>query len=258
MSYELSIVIPAFNEASRIVPTLDKICAFLSASRMTAETIVVNDGSTDDTSESVRLQISRFESITALRLLENPGHRGKGYSVRHGVLKSTGAEVLFTDSDLSSPIEEYGKLAEPIRRGVAAIAFGSRALKESRLGQRESPVREFFGRTFNLFVRGLAGLPFKDTQCGFKLFTRKAADAVFPLQTVDGFGFDVEILYIARKLGFRMVEVPVVWSHDERTRIHVLRDGIRMGLDVLKVRLQDFSGKYNHLGGTSTNDQAGC
>jgi glycosyltransferase involved in cell wall biosynthesis len=252
----LSIVIPAYNEAIRIVPTLEKIRAFLAAEGIPAEILVVNDGSTDDTANVVRAQIARSGSSTTLKLLENPGNRGKGYSVRHGVLEADGDDVLFTDSDLSAPIEEYRKLASAIAGGKVSIAFGSRSLAESKIGRRESRIREYCGRTFNLFVQALAGLPFRDTQCGFKLFTREAARAVFPLQTVDGFGFDVEILFIAKRLGFRMAEVPIEWNHDDRTRVHVLQDGIRMGLDVLKVRWQDLAGKYSYQKGASAYDEA--
>lgn len=244
MTPRLSIVIPAFNEAGRILQTLERILDFIRLERIDVEVLVVNDGSTDGTGDLVRKRIPSFAPIATLRVLDNPGNRGKGYSVRHGVLESKGKQVLFSDSDLASPIEEYHKLAAPLNRGEASIAFGSRALKESQIKVHESWLREWSGRTFNLLVRVVSRLPFKDTQCGFKLFTREAADAVFPLQTINGFGFDVEILYIARKLGFRMVEVPVVWSHAAGSRINVLTDGARMFWDVLSVRYQDLNGRY--------------
>jgi dolichyl-phosphate beta-glucosyltransferase len=247
MTLRLSIVVPAFNESARIASSLHKIRQFLLDQRLDSEILVVNDGSTDDTVPVVRSQMPAFESVAALRVLENPGNRGKGYSVRHGVLKSTGAQVLFSDADLSCPIEDYSKLAAQLANGAASIAFGSRALKQSEVRIHQSKAREYSGRFFNLLVRAATGLPFHDTQCGFKLFTREAADAVFSRQTVEGFGFDVEILYIARKLGIHVAEVPVVWENAEGSRVS-FANGIRAFLDVLRVRYQDFIGAYDQGG----------
>ena len=246
----LSIVVPAYNEAARIVPSLESILAFVATEHVTAEVLVVDDGSTDRTADVVRGFIPRFAETAELRLLSNPGNRGKGYSVRHGVLESSGDEVLFTDSDLSSPIDEYRKLAEPIRRGKAAIAIGSRAIEGSQVVVHQSRVRETSGRLFNLLVRALTGLPFRDTQCGFKLFTRTAARAIFPLQTLDGFGFDVEILYIARRLGFPAVEVPVVWRNVEGSRVGMM-NGAKAFADVLRVLKRDSNGLYRPSEGRS-------
>jgi glycosyltransferase involved in cell wall biosynthesis len=250
MPLRLSIVVPAFNESARIVSSLHKIRQFLLEERLDSEILVVNDGSTDDTVQAVRSQMPAFKSVTSLRVLENPGNHGKGYSVRHGVLQSTGAQVLFSDADLSCPIEDYRKLAVHLANG-AAIAFGSRALKRSEVRIHQPKAREYSGRVFNLLVRAVTGLPFRDTQCGFKLFTREAADAVFSRQTVEGFGFDVEILYIARKLGFNIAEVPVVWENVEGSRVSFAK-GMRAFLDVLGVRYQDFSGAYDNGGKKST------
>jgi glycosyltransferase involved in cell wall biosynthesis len=239
----LSIVLPAYNEASRIVPSLESIQDYLTSHRIDAEVIVVDDGSTDGTPDVVRRLIPRFERGSMLRVLLNPGNRGKGYSVRHGVLDSTGEQVLFTDSDLSSPIEEYAKLAAPIERREAAIAIGSRALPNSRVEVHQSRLREAYGRAFNAIVRAATGLPFRDTQCGFKLFTRAAAQSVFSLQVLEGFGFDVEILYIAKKLGIPAVEIPVVWRNVEGSRVRLM-SGAQAFLDVLKVLRQDAKGGY--------------
>ncbi|MBM3526326.1 MAG: glycosyltransferase family 2 protein, partial [Alphaproteobacteria bacterium] len=219
---QLSIVIPAYNEAERIGPTLERILAFLEEEGIRAEALVVDDGSTDGTAEVVRAFAPRFATIGRLGLLDHERNRGKGYSVRQGMLAAGGEHVLFTDSDLSTPIEEYPRLAAPLRRGDAEIAIGSRALDRSRVQVRQTWIRETSGRTFNLVVRKLTGLPFQDTQCGFKLFTRRAAQAVFALQTLEGFGFDVEVLYIATKLGFRAVEIPVVWRNVEGSRVRML------------------------------------
>src|SRR5436309_1007258 len=182
MPRRLSIVIPAYNEESRILPTLEQIRSFLQAEKIDAEILVVNDGSTDRTAEVVEKQIASLRPIAELQVLHNPGNRGKGYSVRHGMLKAAGERVLLTDSDLSSPIEEYRKLAAPLDRGEASIAIGSRSLKESQVQTHQSWWREYSGRTFNVLVRTITRLPFRDTQCGFKLFTCEAVRAVFPLQ----------------------------------------------------------------------------
>jgi len=242
----LSIVVPAFNESARIVSSLHRIRQFVLDQQLDSEILVVNDGSTDATVQAVRSQIPAFQSTATLRILENPGNRGKGYSVRHGVLQSTGAQVLFSDADLSCPIEDYCKLAHHLANG-AAIAFGSRALRQSEVRIHQPKAREYSGRVFNFLVRVATALPFHDTQCGFKLFTREAADAVFSRQTIEGFGFDVEILYIARKLGFRMAEVPVVWENAEGTRVG-FTSGMRAFLDVLRVRRQDLKGVYDTTG----------
>ena len=237
-------MIPAYNEESRILPTLERIHRFLETENVDAEILVVNDGSTDRTAEVVEKQIASLRPRAELQLLHNPGNRGKGYSVRHGMLKAEGERVLFTDSDLSSPIEEYRKLAAPLERGEASIAIGSRALKESQVQTHQSWWREYSGRTFNVLVRAIARLPFRDTQCGFKLFTCEAVRAVFPLQTIDGFGFDVEILYIARKLGYCAAEIPVVWRDVGASHVR-LSSGARAILDILRVRFQDLKGVYN-------------
>jgi glycosyltransferase involved in cell wall biosynthesis len=240
---DISIVIPAYNEAARIGPSLERVLVFIQEERVRAEVLVVDDGSSDGTAEVVRAFIPRFAAIGQLRLLENPRNRGKGFSVRRGVLEAGGVQILFTDSDLSSPIEEYRKLAAPIRRGDAAIAIGSRALEHSRVEVRQSWIRESSGRGFNVLVRTLTGLPFRDTQCGFKLFTRAAARSVFSLQTLDGFGFDVETLYIAKKLGFRTVEIPVLWRNVEGSRVRLL-SGARAFVDVVRVLRHDAQGRY--------------
>jgi dolichyl-phosphate beta-glucosyltransferase len=235
-----SIVIPAYNEEERLGPTLDRVLAFARDHGWKAEIIVVNDGSRDRTPEIVR----SYERDTGIvRLLENPGNRGKGYSVRHGVLNASGEFILFTDADMSSPIEEAPKLLRALAEG-ADIAIGSRWARSELQTRRQSLVRQFLGRVFNLLLRLLLRLDFKDTQCGFKAFRREAAKAAFPLQRVEGWGFDPEILFLANQFGFRMVEVPVRWGHDTRTRINPLLDGARMVSDMLLIRWNSISGKY--------------
>ena len=235
-----SIVLPAYNERDRIAGTLDRILAHATERGWEAEVIVVNDGSSDDTGEIV-LQYARKHP--ALRLLENPGNRGKGYSVRNGMLHARGDILLFSDADLSSPIAEADKLFAAITQG-ADIAIGSRWLDSGLQIRRQPMHRQVFGRIFNLALRIILGLQFKDTQCGFKAFTRRSAQAIFPLQKIERWGFDPELLYLARKFGFAVSEVPVAWSHREGTRINPLRDGIRMFGEILRIRWYALTGNY--------------
>ena len=237
----LSIIIPAYNEAKRISRTLETLQEYLESKGWAAEVIVVNDGSLDDTVAVVNAYISRWN---ALRVVDNGSNLGKGFSVRNGALGAEGDIVLFTDADLSAPIAEAPKLIDPIANGECDVTFGSRAVDRSLIGVHQSPFRETSGRIFNLFVQGLTGLPFKDTQCGFKAFRRTVAGSVFERQTIMGFGFDPEILYIAKKRGLRLREIPVRWDHVEGTTVRFLRDSCRMFLDLLRIRWNDFCGKY--------------
>jgi dolichyl-phosphate beta-glucosyltransferase len=238
---QLSIVIPAYNEAKRISRTLETLRKYLEGTNWTAEVIVVNDGSSDETAAIVE---SYRDQWNALRLIENGRNRGKGFSVRNGALRAQGDVVLFTDADLSAPITEAPKLIDPIANEVCDVTFGSRAVDRSLIGVHQSPFREISGRIFNLFVQGLIGLPFKDTQCGFKAFRRSAAEPVFERLTIMGFGFDPEILYIAKKRGLRLCEIPVRWDHAEGTKVRFLKDSCRMFLDLLQIRWNDLCGKY--------------
>ena len=235
-----SIILPAFNESARIGPSLEKALAFVREQRWRVEIIVVNDGSRDDTADIVR---SFMLHAPELRLLENPGNHGKGYSVRNGMLHARGDICLFTDADLSSPIEEAERLFRAIEDG-ADIAIGSRWLESSRQTIRQPLYRQLFGRCFNGVTRAVMRLPFADTQCGFKAFTRSAAQTVFQLQTIERWGFDPEILFIALKRKLAIKEVPVSWAHDERTRMSYLRDGLRMLQDIAIVRWNALLGRY--------------
>ncbi len=236
-----SIVIPAYNEQARILAALESVVSCVRQRGWLAEIVVVNDGSRDQTAALVREFAAAAPEV---RLLENPGNRGKGYSVRSGLLQAFGEVIMFTDADLSAPIEEAEGLFSAIAEG-ADIAIGSRWLERTRQTIRQPLYRQFFGRCFNAVTRTVMGLPFADTQCGFKAFTRAAAQTVFQLQTIDGWGFDPEILFIALKRGFRIAEVPVSWAHDERTRISYLKDGIRMLEDIAQVRWNALLGRYN-------------
>jgi dolichyl-phosphate beta-glucosyltransferase len=235
-----SIVIPAYNEGARIRVTLERVLAHIQRHGWDAEVLVVNDGSTDDTAQIVQ---SYAAQNPGLRLLENPGNRGKGCSVRNGVLHSNGEVILFTDADLSSPIEEAEKLFGALAAG-ADVAMGSRWLRVELQTQRQPLYRQLFGRIFNLALRMILGLRYSDTQCGFKAFTRHAAQSIFPLQHIQRWGFDPEILYLARKFGYTVKEVPVQWAHREGTRISPLRDGIRMFFEMLRIRWYSLTGRY--------------
>ena len=236
-----SLIIPAYNESARLGATLEKVLAFVHDQGWDAEVIVVNDGSRDNTAEIVK---SFAAKDPILRLVENPGNRGKGYSVRNGMLNARGEIVLFSDADLSSPIEETPKLLAALDQG-ADIAIGSRWLRSETQTQRQPLHRQLFGRIFNLLLRLTLGLKFKDTQCGFKAFKQHAARIIFPLQKIERWGFDPEILFLARKFGFKVKEIPVVWGHSGGTRINPLVDGTRMFQEMLRVRWYDLTGKYN-------------
>jgi len=245
MGPSLSIVIPAYNEEKRIGQSLDEILRFLNQNNYGAEVIVVDDGSRDRTGKIVSDHIDLYKQAgQQLRLLTNDPNRGKGYSVRRGVSSARGDIILFTDADLSSPITEAPRLIAPIGEGRADVTFGSRALDRSLIEVRQSLVRDFGGRVFNLFMRAITGLPFKDTQCGFKAFRRDVALPVFQRQSIERFGFDPEVLYIARKRGLRLLEVPVKWSHSDDSKVSYIHDSVEMFLDLLRIRLNDLRGRY--------------
>ena len=236
MRRSISIIIPAYNEERRLPSTLEAIGRYLgSRSWDFAEIIVVNDGSRDRT--------AALACATGARVIENPGNRGKGFSVRNGILKAEGEWLLFTDADLSSPIEELDKLWRMAENENAEVAIGSRALDRSLVGVHQPAMREFAGRLFNLVMRAVTGLPFHDTQCGFKLFQRQAAREIFRRQRLDGFGFDVEALYIASRLGYRVLEIPVRWNDVAGTKVSAAR-GLAAFADILHVRWNGLRGLY--------------
>lgn len=245
MDSTLSLVVPAYNEEKRLPPTLDRILSYLrNGGPRSAEILIVDDGSKDRTVELVRAAAAALpDRDITLKLLENPGNRGKGYSVRHGMLAAGAEWVLFTDADLSAPIEELDKLLAAVHKGGYDGAIGSRALNRELIGVRQPRMREYSGRLFNFAVRLGAGLSFHDTQCGFKLFRREAAQEIFRRQRLDRFGFDVEILYIASKLGFRIAEVPVRWNDVEGTKVSLM-SGADAFVDIARVRCNDLLGRY--------------
>jgi glycosyltransferase involved in cell wall biosynthesis len=239
---QLSIIIPSFNEEARLPPTLERIYNFLSDRRDQlnhTEIIVVDDGSTDGTAKIAADWMRRFPNM---RLVSNGRNRGKGFSVRHGMLEAVGQLTLFTDADLSTPIEEMDKLLDALR--TRDVAIGSRALDRSMIETHQAWPRELAGIIFNTFVRILTGLPYLDTQCGFKAFRRERAIICFEQQRSERFGFDPELLYLAKRHGLTCIEVPVRWAHDPRTKVHVVTDSIDMFFELLRIQWNTLLGRY--------------
>jgi len=238
-SPELSIVIPSFNEEMRLPATLARIASYIKASGRKTEVIVVDDGSSDGTARVAESFRGKIEDI---RVVPNGQNRGKGYSVRRGSLEARGEIVLFTDADLSAPIEEADKLLAEL--GGYDLAIGPRAVNRGLIEVHESRFREFAGIIFNRIVRVLLRLPFVDTQCGFKAFRREKCQIIFEQQTIERFGFDPELLYLARHHGLRTVEVAVRWAHSPATKVNMWRDSVQMFLDVVIIRWNALRGRY--------------
>lgn len=244
MSVSLSIVVPAYNEAERLDTTLPKILDYLSHNVPESELIVVDDGSTDNTAATAREILSSSDRVRT-SVLSYQSNLGKGRAVRLGLLASRGNVALFSDADLSTPISETPKLVEPIRRGECDLAFGSRAMDRSLIGVHQPWRREQGGRVFNLLVRLATGLPFWDTQCGFKAFRMSVCRPIIESATVDRFGFDVEFLYIAHRAGLRLKELPVRWDHYEGSKVNVISDSFKMLGEVALIRQQARRGIYD-------------
>lgn len=241
-SPQLSIVIPAYNESARIERTLARVMECVDQQGWDAEVLVVDDGSKDVTPEIVQEWMQRYPR---LHLIKNGGNRGKGYSVRNGLLQAAGEIVMFTDADLSAPMEEAERLFAAIRDG-ADVAIGSRWLEKQRQTIHQPLYRRFFGRCFNWVTRLIMGLPFKDTQCGFKAFRMSACRPLVEAATVDRFGFDVELLYLAFKAGLRLKEIPVRWDHNEGSKVSVMSDSFKMLNEVGLIRQQARRGLYDN------------
>ncbi|MCL5072519.1 MAG: glycosyltransferase family 2 protein [Actinobacteria bacterium] len=238
MEIYLSIIIPCFNEQNRISPTIEKIIEYFHTVNQNYEIIVVDDGSTDNTAAVVNNTLNGLEDKMLrcrIVLLKNDRNYGKGYSVRKGVLASNGKLILFTDADLSTPIEEIEKFYNFKNNGYD-IVIGSRGLKQSHIIKRQIKIREIMGKTFNFMVRKITGLEFFDTQCGFKLFDRNSVDRIFPLLKIDDYSFDVEILYVAKKMGFLIKEVPVEWINSEDSKVAIIKDSLKMLKSILKIK----------------------
>jgi dolichyl-phosphate beta-glucosyltransferase len=238
---DLSIVIPAYNEDARLPKSLERIFTYLQTQPYRAEIIVVNDGSSDRTSEIVN---ACGQKDHGLRLLSNSGNRGKGFSVRRGMLEARGKIALFTDADLSTPIEEACKLLESLQDGGYDVAIGSRAIDRSLIEVHQPVIREQAGIFFNRLVQWIMGIELSDTQCGFKAFRMDRARIIFEQQRVEHFGFDPEILFLAKRHGLRVAEVPVRWSHVSASKVNVAADGIRMFLELLWIRWNAVRGCY--------------
>jgi len=236
----LSVVIPAYNEEDRIGTTLENIINYLNTKNFKSEIIVIIDGCTDSTIEVVK----RYEQMPhKLTIIENETSMGKGYSVRRGMLESKGDLVLFTDADLSTPIIEAEKLFFWLDKGYD-VAIGSRSMKESQVEIYQSFVRRNMGKIFNKIMKLIVFTGFKDTQCGFKCFKRHVVDNVFRKQIIMGFAFDVEILLIARRQGFRIKEIPVRWLNSPCSTVHIIKDSFFMLYDLFRIKYYDISKRY--------------
>jgi dolichyl-phosphate beta-glucosyltransferase len=244
MPLSLSIVVPAYNEGARLGKSLRTIVNYLNKYAPGSELIVVDDGSTDDTAAAARAELSTSQTVRT-SVISYQSNLGKGRAVRLGLLASRGAVALFMDADLSTPITETPKLVEPIERGECDLAFGSRALDRSLIGVHQPWRREQGGRVFNLAVRLATGLPFWDTQCGFKAFRMSSCRPLIEGATIDRFGFDVELLYIAYRAGLRLKEIPVRWDHAEGSKVNVLSDSFKMLSEVGRIRQQARRGVYD-------------
>ena len=245
MTAEISIIIPAFEEEVRVGDSITRILSFVRDAAMDAELIIVDDGSKDRTAEVAE---SAFETAGDIptKVIRYEQNRGKGFAVKTGLLAASGKVALFSDADLSTPIDELPKLVEPIHRGDYDLTFGSRALDRSLIGTHQPWRREQGGKVFNLVVRTLTGMPFWDTQCGFKAFNMSKFRPLLGLMQIDRFGFDVEFLYVAHLHGLRLKEIPVRWNNDERSKVSVLRDSARMFKEVTEIRRNAKRGVYNH------------
>jgi dolichyl-phosphate beta-glucosyltransferase len=243
MRPNLSIVVPAYNEAERLETTLDALLEYVRNTART-ELLLVDDGSTDDTSALAERMLRRDGSGRA-RLIRYPENRGKGFAVRTGLLAARAPIAAFTDADLSTPLTELPAIVEPIVRGECDLAFGSRALDRSLIGIHQPAAREFGGRVFNLVVRLATGLPFWDTQCGFKAFRMSLCRPLVTAAAIDRFGFDVGLLYVSYLAGLRLREVPVRWDHCDGSKVSAGRDALRMVNEIRTVKWRAASGLYD-------------
>jgi dolichyl-phosphate beta-glucosyltransferase len=242
VSNALSIIIPAYNESTRVGGSLEQVLRYAEEYPGGAEVIVVDDGSTDATADVV--EGFRPGAAGCLHLLRHPHNRGKGAAVRTGFEAAGGEIVLFTDADLSAPMTEAPRLIEPVATGRCDVAIGSRALDLSRIRVNQTWVRRTMGRTFNRMVRVWTGLNIHDTQCGFKVFRRSAMTPIFARQQLSGFAFDVELLYLACRRGLRVLEIPVIWNHVEASRVSLIADSAAMFGELLRIRVNEWRGLY--------------
>ncbi len=244
MKPDISIIIPAFDEQDRLGISARAILGYIAEKQLSAELIIVDDGSNDSTSDVGRAACAEFPDIRSQVIRYEP-NRGKGFAVKTGLLAAEGEIALFSDADLSTPISELPKIVDPIREGRFDVTFGSRALDRSLIGTHQPWRREQGGKIFNLIVRTLTGLPFWDTQCGFKAFRMTMFRPLLDKMKIERFGFDVEFLFVANLKGLRLAEIPVHWDHDERTKVNVFRDSRRMFNEVREIRRNAKRGAYD-------------
>lgn len=239
MAPDISIIIPSYNEENRLPGTLDKIIRYIQNHPYSAEIIVVAEKSEDRTVEVAKEFRSLFPNLT---ILENDQKYGKGYSVKRGMLQAQGEICLFTDADLSTPIEELDRAMEYMQS--YDIVIGSRGLKQSNIVVHQPFYREWLGKSFNRILKSMALTDFSDTQCGFKVFKKHVANALFSQSAITGFAFDVEILFLARQFGFAVKEMPVTWVNEENSHVDPVKDSIRMFRDVMRIKLNHMKGTY--------------
>ncbi len=244
MKPEISIVIPAYNESERISTPLKTILAFVSTNSIDAEIILVDDGSTDDTAAIAEKTFASMPNAMA-SVIRYEQNRGKGFAVKTGLMSARADVALFTDADLSTPIDEMSKLIKPIKEGDFDLTFGSRALDRTLIGTHQPWRREQGGRVMNLIIKQMSGLPFYDTQCGFKAFNMSKFRPLLDMMTIDRFGFDVEFLFVANHNGLRLKEIPVRWNDVKGSKVSVFRDTRRMVSELMQIRRNAKKGFYN-------------
>ena len=247
MKPEISIVIPAFEEEERLGQSLKTILSYISTEKLTAEVILVDDGSADSTARTAESIFAEHRLIPS-QVIRYDKNRGKGYAVRTGLEAAQADIALFSDADLSTPISEMPKLVDPIQNGEYDVTIGSRALDRSLIGTHQPWRREQGGRVMNLIIKSMSGLPFYDTQCGFKAFNMPKFRPLLPSMTIDRFGFDVEFLYVANLHGLKLKEIPVRWNNDERSKVRVVRDSLRMFDELRRIRKNATLGIYDNQG----------
>jgi dolichyl-phosphate beta-glucosyltransferase len=238
---ELSVIIPLYNEEKRISQTISVIADYLKRNLKSYEIILVNDGSTDNTLLVIKKIQEELQNIV---IIENQKNKGKGYSIRRGVLEVKGKYILFSDADLSTPIEEIERLMPKLEEGFN-IAIGSRGLPDSRILLHQGKIRENMGRIFGFIVRKFIGLKIRDTQCGFKLFPKKVANLIFREQTINGFSFDVEFLLIAKEKGLRIAEVPIVWRDSNESKVNIFTEPVKMLRDLIRIKWKHLRKNYS-------------
>ena len=243
MKPDISIVVPAFDEDERLGDSIEKMLAYVRENNLAAELVVVDDGSSDRTAEIARESASEYPQ-TVTRVIRYEQNRGKGYAVKTGLMSAEADVAIFSDADLSTPIEELPKLVDPIRSGQFDVTFGSRAIDRSLIGDRQPWRREQGGRVINFVIRKMSGLEFADTQCGFKAFNMVKFRPLLDLMTIDRFGFDVEFLYVAKYHGLKLAEIPVRWNDVAGSKVSVVRDTRRMFSELSQIRSNAKKGAY--------------